>query len=618
MILTEISYHSSEERMVKRKMKNILLYADKNITEAVNKNISNDYNVICANRLQDSDINSDTHFIIADVDTPDLNAGMLINKYKKFKTKFWAYAKITSRENILKLYEMGFDNVVPYPTDINNLLSNIINPDNTDINIKDAITYKNLKKILLVVDDKINAELIVNALSDSNFLFTIRTNAKDANIEIQKDQYNLVIIDCKTPTDDLFNISKTITESKLNKNTPYILISASKKIKNHLKGYEYGAYSYIKKPYNIDVLKAMIKNILEIKALQDNLATENKILDCLITNTINQSIITDSNFVVLAGGNQYIPFNKNEYFFNYFDSYNIIIPVEKIRAFSINTEKSIKFNFTNENKIFETTITKVYDEHNILERYVIILSDITQKLMIEDQKETFIATLTHDLKSPIRAEETVLKMLLDEKFGSLNKEQKEILSEILNSRAYTKRMVDNLLTRYKATSDKIEIMPEQTSYKKIIFDAVKEIEPLIIEKQQKIKVEYKADTDNFEFAPTEIKRVLVNLLSNASEYTPKHGEIFLKVLEINKKIITSLTDTGYGIEEKDLCHIFDRNVTLAKKYRKVGTGLGLYISKTLINAHGGDITVQSKIGKGTTFTFKLPKNQNQHLTTAKQ
>ena len=610
MHLTKMPYHKNEERMVNRKMKNILLYADSKIKSQLIKETEYGFNVIAVTDFNNEKKYKNVHFIIVDADIPELNTWDLINKYKKFKTKFWAYTRTPSKENILKLYEMGFDNVVTYPSNINLLINNMTNPDNTDLHIEDAKNFNKLKKILLITDDKVNAELIISGLKDENCIFTVRTSPTEANDDIKKDQYNLVIIDCKTPTTQLFELTQAIVKSKLNHTTPYIFVSASKENQSRLKGYKYGAYSYIQKPYNIEIFKANVKNILEIKELQNDLTRENKLLDSLVANTINQSIITDSNFMILAGGNQHIHFKKNEYFFNFFKSSNIPIPETEIRTFSINTEKSLKYNFKYSNKIFETTINKVYGTHDILERYVIILEDITQKILVDEQKETFIATLTHDLKSPIRAEQTVLSQLLNEKFGALNDVQKEIIAEIVNSRDYTRRMIDNLLTRYKASSQNIEITPELSSYKDIISRSIKELEPIINEKKQEIYVTYKAKIDMFEFAPTEIKRVLLNLISNASEYTPKYGKIEVNVYEKDNNIITEVSDTGYGIDKNDIEHIFDRNVTLAKKYRKVGSGLGLYISKTLINAHGGHISVKSRVKEGSKFTFSLPKIQS--------
>jgi len=557
--------------------------------------------------LIENEAGTDIDFAIINADISDINVPKIINTLKKFGTKIWAYSIDTSRKNILKLYTEGFDNVVPAPYSMNALIEVMINPDNSEVNLEDSDTYKNSKKVLIVSDDKLNTELLLYTFDDFDFLYTIRTNLHDAIREISKDHYDLIIIDCVNPDDEIFDAAEYICQSMLNRTTPFIFISAKPETQSLIKGYQLGSYAYLEKPYNIDILRAQVSNILKIKELQDSLSRENNLLENLIKNSINQAIITDTNFVVLSGGTQYLPINRNEYLFGFLNSCGIKYPENKIRDFSRNTEKNIKFSFSYNDKFFNTVISKVYSNIGLLELYIVSIEDVTQDLLIAEQKETFIATLTHDLKSPIRAEQNILQQLLDEKFGTLNDEQKIIISEMLKSREYTKRMVDNILTRYKVTSKKFEILPEKNSYKQTIENAVKEISPIISDKKQELEISYKAKTDEFVFDRIETTRVLVNLLSNASEYTPNSGKITVCVSESEDKIITSVADNGYGISESDIDFIFDKNVTLAKKYRKVGSGLGLYISKSIINAHGGEITVTSKLNQGSTFTFSLPK-----------
>lgn len=591
-------------------MKKIIVCTGENSGENYKLSIHNeDYdikNVMPVFFTNESDLSA--AYAIINADTTELNISKIVNAFKKNGTKIWAYSSNTDRENILKLYTEGFDNVIPTPTSIDSLINIMINPDNEDVSLVDSENYKNSKKILIVSNDKLNTELLLYTLDDFDFLYTLRTNSQDAISEISKDRFDLIIIDCITPDDDIFKVAEHINKSILNNTTPFVFISATPETQTLLKGYELGSYSYIEKPYNTDILRAQVSNIFKIKELQDSLARENNLLENIIKNSINQSIITDTNFTVLTGGSQYLPINRNECLFGFFNSYAIEYPERKIQEFSRNTDKNLKFSFSYKDKFFDTVISKVYSNTGMLELYIVSIEDISQKLLIEEQKETFIATLTHDLKSPIRAEQNIIQQLLDGKFGALNDTQKVIMTEMLKSREYTKRMVDNILTRYKLTSDKFEILPENNSYKQTVENAVQEVAHTISDKKQKLTISYNANTDEFIFDRIEITRVLVNLISNAAEYTPNNGNISVSVSEDKDKIITSISDNGYGIDENDIRFIFDKNVTLAKKYRKVGSGLGLYISKSIINAHGGEITVKSKPNEGSTFTFSLPKN----------
>ena len=596
--------------MVTWKMKNVFIHADIDLSNINPQNDNVKCYIIKKNNwiLPDND-NNDRNFAIVDADINN-DLSKFINTYKKFNTKFYAFTKNTTKANILNLYSQGFDNVIPAPKNINKLIDNIVNPENEEVSIKDANKYTNSKKVLLLCNDNLNADLIIKTLEDFNFIYTIRILCPTAENDIKKDKYDLIIVDSKGTNQFLTQIINKITQSKHNKNTPIILISDNLDNETDLKEQNLSHYYYIEKPYTNLVLQSQIKNILRIKELQDELKKENNLLENMITNSFSQLIITDTNFNVLSGGNQYIKITNNEYFFNTLREENIAFPKDEIRVFSRNAEKNFKFSTSYNDKTFEIVISKVFKDSEVCEQYLIIIDDITEKLLIEEQKETFIATLTHDLKSPIRAEQNILKQLLNGQFGTLTDTQKTIIKEILNSKEYENNMIENLLTRYHITSDTFKLFIEDNNYKETIETVLKEADHLFKDRMQEITVTYDAKTNNFEYDKTEIKRVLSNIIQNASEYTPKNGKISIDVTETSEKIITRITDSGYGIKKEDLSHIFDKNVTLAKKYRKVGAGLGLYISKTLVNAHKGTITVESEVNKGSTFTFTLPKYQN--------
>lgn len=595
--------------MVNWKMKNIFIYADIEISsENLSNNMANYYKITPNNLITPNTNIAENNFLIIDTDNiNDIN--LLISKYKKFNTKIYAYTKNTSKDNILNLYSLGVDNVIFNNNDANNVIKNIINDKKLPLpikNIKDSCTTQ---KSLILSDNKVNLNLLLKTLENFNFEQTIKYSSNEVIKTATKNQYDLIIIDTKTSSVEITKTVNKIIKSKTNRNTPIIILSDSLSTINELYNKSTNL-TCIEKPYNPDIFKTQLKNIIQIKKLQDELKIENNLLDNLITNSFNQLIITNDNFIILGGGNQHIKIAKNEYFFNVLSNLNIAYPKDEIRIFSRSSEKTFKFTTFQNDKSFEIVISKVFNDTNIFEHYVIIIEDITEKLLIEEQKETFIATLTHDLKTPIRAEQNILKQLLNEKFGSLNTEQKTILQEILNSRAYENRMLENLLTRYKMTLNSFKLQLETNNYKNDLETIIKEIYYLVENKKQSITLNYKAKTDEFKYDKTEIKRVIINIIQNATEHTPQNGKITITVNETENEIYTKISDNGYGIKKEDLKHIFDKNVTLAKKYRKVGAGLGLYICKTLIQAHKGKIDVKSQLNKGTTFIFSLPKTTN--------
>ena len=333
-------------------MKKIILCTGETTEENIKPNIySSNYDIknVMPNRLE-KEANKNTHFAIINADIKNINITKIINSFKKFGTKIWGYTSNTNRENILKLYTDGFDNVVPTPSCVASIIDTMINPDNTEVSLIDSEGYKNSQKTLIVSNDKLNTELLLHTFTDFDFIYTIRTNINDAINEIAKDRYDLIIIDCVTPDEKIFEIAEHISNSKLNNTTPFIFISTTPETQTLIKGYQLGSYLYLQKPYNTDILHAQISNLLKIKNLQDKLSRENNLMENLIKNSLNQPIITDTNFVVLSGGTQHLPIQKNEYFFSFLNSYAIEYPEKRIHDFSRNTDKSLKFSFSYKDK----------------------------------------------------------------------------------------------------------------------------------------------------------------------------------------------------------------------------------------------------------------------------
>ena len=133
-----------------------------------------------------------------------------------------------------------------------------------------------------------------------------------------------------------------------------------------------------------------------------------------------------------------------------------------------------------------------------------------------------------------------------------------------------------------------------------------ELEPLI--KKKKIKLEKEITPDSIKLCADEkeLKRVFINLIANAVQNIPKESQIKVIARELNDEIEIKIIDNGSGIPPEMLAHVFERYFSGHTLQKKIGTGLGLYICRTIVELHQGTITVDSKLGEGTTFTIKLP------------
>ncbi|MEW5821588.1 MAG: PAS domain S-box protein [Cyanobacteriota bacterium] len=234
-----------------------------------------------------------------------------------------------------------------------------------------------------------------------------------------------------------------------------------------------------------------------------------------------------------------------------------------------------------------------------------IARDITERKLSEKTRKTFIATLSHDLRVPLIAENKALKYLLKGSYGKITKKQRIAVNNMLNSNIDLLNLVNNLLDVYKYESEKLELFKESINLTKLLNDSISEILPLLEEGQKQIVTNVE-DTIFLNADKYQIKRVLINLLSNAINHSSDDSVININVNIKKEYVIVSIIDQGTGIPESDIDKIFDRYYTSSKKFKKIGTGLGLFLSKQIIQAHGGKIWVESKVDSGSTFSFSLP------------
>lgn len=252
-------------------------------------------------------------------------------------------------------------------------------------------------------------------------------------------------------------------------------------------------------------------------------------------------------------------------------------------------------------------IEKPFDIKVVRAQICTLLKTYNERKELEKQKEKYWAMVTHDMKGPVYAEVSALEFVLNQYGKSLDDVQKEILQDILSSTKYLKNLVNNVLMKYKDDNGNLVIQKYYHSLKKLIKECQNEVRYIAAEKNQIITIDFNAETDECLFDLAEIKRVINNLLTNSLKYGTKDSEINIVINENDKFIIFSITNNGLGIKLKDPNEVFEKFTSYSEEHRSINTGLGLYIAKQIIVAHGGDITVNSVPNEFTTLTFTLPK-----------
>ena len=239
-------------------------------------------------------------------------------------------------------------------------------------------------------------------------------------------------------------------------------------------------------------------------------------------------------------------------------------------------------------------------------RYVGVIRDIHVQKETEKLRDDFIATLTHDLRTPLLAAIQTLRFFLEGALGELKDQQKLLLSTMLQSNEDLLGLVNALLEVYRFESGKLALMKTNFPVKNLLNQCYEEIKSLADAKNLSIDVEYDTEDEPIIFADRgELKRVIINLCGNAVNYTNKGGIIKLSLKQKKNDIIFSVIDNGNGIPKEDIPHLFKRFSQGTSKKRSTGTGLGLYLSRQIIEAHNGKIWVESKLDKGSEFSFLL-------------
>lgn len=235
--------------------------------------------------------------------------------------------------------------------------------------------------------------------------------------------------------------------------------------------------------------------------------------------------------------------------------------------------------------------------------HVILLQNVTPYKELDFAKTNFIATISHELKTPISSIKMSLQLLENEKTGNLNKDQQDLLQSIQDDSARLLKITGELLNMTQVESGALQLNMKPVEVNEIVKHAVDAARAAADQKQIKINSNIQtilkplADSDKTAW-------VLTNLITNAIRYSYENSSILINVEQQDKKIRFDVTDTGIGIAPQYINKVFDRYFRIPGS-QKGGTGLGLTISKEFIEAQGGKISVKSELGAGSTFSFWL-------------
>ncbi len=240
-----------------------------------------------------------------------------------------------------------------------------------------------------------------------------------------------------------------------------------------------------------------------------------------------------------------------------------------------------------------------------------MFSDITEHKKMEKHQRVLISMFAHDLKAPIAVAGAFLVRLLKGKAGPLNEKQKEYLGAIDKEIKRLDGYIRSFLDILRMEAGQIPLSLESCSIDKTIYEIAELFKFQAAKKHIKIEIDIPENLPLLMADKDQLQRVMTNLIDNALKYSPKNSTVTIKVTETDESIVCQVKDSGPGIRPEDLPFIFDPfyrgHGKSGEESQKPGSGIGLAVVKSIVEAHGGKVWVESKPGEGASFFFSIPK-----------
>ncbi len=266
---------------------------------------------------------------------------------------------------------------------------------------------------------------------------------------------------------------------------------------------------------------------------------------------------------------------------------------------------------------FRPKVTRIYDSEGGLYGVLTLLQDITQFKELDRMKSDFIATLSHEFRTPLTSINMSVDILNQEILGPLNEKQKEMIDSAREDCFRLTKLARELLQLSKLESGKLQMKNEELNIGSVIEFSLRPLQLQFSEKNVQLTTDISPDVPPLLADEQQVSWVITNLVTNALKYTDGGGRVTVRARTEGGAVLVQVEDTGQGIAKENLERIFDKFVQIKQASASTpgSVGLGLAIAKEIVEMYGGSIWAESEPGKGSTFSFILPLQQLQQTTT---
>ena len=506
-----------------------------------------------------------------------------------------------------------------------------------------------LGKIVIVDDEAMVTKTLSMLLGLEGFSNVVCFNDPTLAIDfLEKNEVDLIISDFIMPQMNGIDFLQKV--KKYQKDVSSILLTGYADKENAIRAInEIGIFKYIEKPWDNDKLIINIKNALtqtrlkkELnqkiilleeanKKLEDysknlentvakrtlELSKANLKLSAIFSNCADGIVLFDNNLKILDlneaaiglfGQEKKDLISKNLFELTVCEKNNFSIADLNLNK-TIFLRNYILINYKKDVKIpVEISIAKIENDENNF--FMAVIRDCTYQKETERLRDDFMATLTHDLRTPLLATISGLDFVLDKSLGEVNEAQTKLFSVMKKSSEDMLGLVNTLLEVYRYEAGKTYLCKTKFDIVKLAKECVFELNPLAKKAQIELKISTNEEEIFINADKNEIRRVIINLIGNAIKHSEKSSFVEIKIEKNNSDLKVEVIDNGVGLSKEDCEKLFNRFSQGSNQKRSTSTGLGLYLSRQIIEAHNGKIQVKSKLNKGCCFTFELKKTIN--------
>jgi two-component system sensor histidine kinase/response regulator len=433
-------------------------------------------------------------------------------------------------------------------------------------------------RVLGIDDSPTQAEKLRFILEEAGYDVVIARTGEEGLVKLGEGPFDLLITDVVMPGIDGFEVCRQVKANLLHGGLPVILLTTLADPIDIIHGLECGADNFLTKPYEAEYLVARVETLLENRRLR---AGHKLSLGAEIS-------FRGKRFVINAEREQVLDLLVSTFEDAVMKNSELL---DRERDLAAARER--------------------LEERNqaLLERGHELTEKNAQLERATQAKSDFLAGMSHELRTPLNAIIGFSELLAEEIAGPLAAPQHEYVSHVVEAGKHLLSLINDVLDLAKVEAGRIELRREPSNLAALVEAVEQIVSPLAVKRELHLTVDIPSELPSFLVDPIRMKQVLYNLLSNAIKFTPPHGQVRLTARRVDDQMEISVADSGPGISAEDLPRLFQPFEQLEAGLRKLeGTGLGLSLTRRLINLHGGEIRVESEPGQGSRFIVTVPLN----------